>query len=129
MNILNTTGLHTLKWFILCFCVFYPKFKNHNELHCTSIKVIKVKKTKGLMWQPGWEGGLQRMNTCVCMAESLCCSPETITTLLISYIPIQNKKFKRKKTHKKTKELIIVSVGKDMEEPELSIYHWWDCML
>ena len=25
---------------------------------------------------------------------SLLCSPETITTLLISYIPIQNKKFK-----------------------------------
>ena len=26
------------------------------------------------------------------MAESLCCPPETITTLLISYTPIQNKK-------------------------------------
>ena len=25
------------------------------------------------------------MNTCICMAESLCCSPETITTLLIYY--------------------------------------------
>ena len=32
-----------------------------------------------------------RMDTCICMAESLCCLPETITTLLISYIPIQNK--------------------------------------
>ena len=72
INILNTTGLHTLKWLIICFCVFYPKFKNHNEVHCTSVKVIKVKKTTELMWQPGWEGGLQRMNTCVCMAESLC---------------------------------------------------------
>ena len=29
------------------------------------------------------------------MAESLCCPPETITTLLISYVPIQNKKFKK----------------------------------
>ena len=28
-----------------------------------------------------------RMYTCTCVAESLCCSPETITTLLISYIP------------------------------------------
>ena len=26
------------------------------------------------------------------MAESLCCSPETVTTLLIGYTPIQNKK-------------------------------------
>ena len=31
------------------------------------------------------------------MAESLCCSPETITTLLIGYTPIQNKNFKLKK--------------------------------
>ena len=30
------------------------------------------------------------MDTCICMAESLCCSPETITTLLIGYIPKQN---------------------------------------
>ena len=29
-----------------------------------------------------------RMNTCVCMAESLCCPPETIITVLIGYIPI-----------------------------------------
>ena len=33
------------------------------------------------------------------MTESLCCSPETITTLLIGYIPVQRKKFK---TNKKT---------------------------
>ena len=36
-----------------------------------------------VMWQPGWEGGL---HTCVCVAEFLRCSPETITTLL-SAIP------------------------------------------
>ena len=35
-----------------------------------------------------------RMGMCTCMAESLCCPPETTTTLLIGYIPIQNKKFK-----------------------------------
>ena len=35
-----------------------------------------------------------RMDTCLCMAESLCCSPESTTTSLISYTPIQNKKFK-----------------------------------
>ena len=38
-----------------------------------------------------------RMDTCVCIAESLCCSPETITTLVISYTPIQNKKLKKKR--------------------------------
>ena len=40
-----------------------------------------------------WERRLGRMDTC--MAESLLCSPETITTLLIKYTPIQNKKFKK----------------------------------
>jgi len=47
------------------------------------------------MCQPGWERGLGE-NGCIytCMAESLHCSPETTTTLLISYTPIQNKKFK-----------------------------------
>ena len=39
-----------------------------------------------------------RMDPCVCTAESLRWSPETITTLLIGYNPIQNKKL-RKKIH------------------------------
>ena len=36
-------------------------------------------------------GVWERMDTCICMAESLRYSPETITDcLLINYIPIQN---------------------------------------
>ena len=35
-----------------------------------------------------------RMDTRVCMAESLCCPPKTVTTLLISYTPTLNKKLK-----------------------------------
>ena len=31
------------------------------------------------------------------MAESLCCPLETITALLLGYIPIQNKKLKKKR--------------------------------
>ena len=31
-----------------------------------------------------------RMNTCICMAESLCCSPETTTMLLIRYFVVQS---------------------------------------
>ena len=37
-----------------------------------------------------------RMDTCVCMAESLFCSPETAPILLIGYIPIQDKSLKTK---------------------------------
>ena len=42
-----------------------------------------------------------RMDTCLCMAECLCCSSETTTTLLIGYSPIQNKKFKVWRKNKK----------------------------
>ena len=41
------------------------------------------------------------MDTCICMADLLCYSPKTNTTLLIGYTPIPNKKFKvwkKKKT-------------------------------
>ena len=38
------------------------------------------------------------MGTCICIAKSLLCSPETITTLLIGYTPIkQKKKFQNKR--------------------------------
>ena len=37
--------------------------------------------------------GVWRIETCICMTESLSYSPETITTLLIGYTPIQNSKF------------------------------------
>ena len=42
-----------------------------------------------------------RMDTCICMAESLHSSPETTTTLLIFYIPVQNKslKFEKEKNY------------------------------
>ena len=30
-------------------------------------------------------GVWERMDICICMAESLCCLPETMTTLLIRY--------------------------------------------
>ena len=33
---------------------------------------------------------------CICVAKSLCCPPETITTLLIGSNPIQTKKFLKK---------------------------------
>ena len=50
-----------------------------------------------VMWKPGWEGVWGRMDTCICMAESLYSPPETSTALLISTafliscIPTENK--------------------------------------
>ena len=48
------------------------------------------------------EGVWGRMDTCICMVESLCCLPETIIVLLISYTPIQSKKFIKKNKNKIT---------------------------
>ena len=47
-----------------------------------------------------WRGVWERMDTCIhgCMAECLYCSPETITTLLISYTPTKNKTLKKNTT-------------------------------
>ena len=44
-----------------------------------------------VVWQPGWEGDLGETEYMwTYTAQSLCCPPETTTTLLISYTPIQN---------------------------------------
>ena len=37
------------------------------------------------------------MDTDACIAESLCCPPESITTLLAGYTPGQRKSLKKKK--------------------------------
>ena len=41
-------------------------------------------------------GVWERMDSCICMAESLCCPPETIITVLICYTQKVNKKKKKK---------------------------------
>ena len=33
------------------------------------------------------------MGTCICMAESFHCSPETVIVLLVSFTAVENKKF------------------------------------
>ena len=41
-------------------------------------------------------GAWGRMDTRICVAESLCCPPETITAFLIDYTPVQNYKLQKK---------------------------------
>ena len=66
---------------------FPTQESNWGLLHCRQI-----------LYQLSYQGShWGRMDTYICIAEFLCCSPETITTLLISYIPIQNKTLKKKK--------------------------------
>ena len=56
-----------------------------NKMYCIAQGTLL-----NVMCQPGWEGFGGRMDTCICMAESLHGSPGTITTLLIGYTPKQN---------------------------------------
>ena len=51
---------------------------------------------------PDGRGLWGRIDTGMCMAESLRCSPETTTTLLTDYIPIQNKKLEVGRKKKKS---------------------------
>ena len=51
----------------------------------------------GLCGSLDGRGVWRRMDTCIHMVGSPCCSPETITMLLIRHTPIQNKTLKRKK--------------------------------
>ena len=39
-----------------------------------------------VMWQPVWQGVWGKMDTYICMAESLCCLPETITTITVNQL-------------------------------------------
>ena len=71
----------------------------HSPQGCKESDTTEQLSNKNLLYGTGkcdqryvaaWMGGgvWGRMDTCICMAESLRCSPETITTLLISYTPM-----------------------------------------
>ena len=51
-----------------------------------------------------------RTDACKCMAGSLCCVPETITTLLIGYTPVYNKEFQIKCLLGYTKSIIQLAL-------------------
>ena len=53
------------------------------------LKCITNKGTlPNVMYSLDRRGVWGRVDTCICMVESLCCTPEIITKLLISYIPL-----------------------------------------
>ena len=78
--------------------LLYLKWITNRDLRYRTWTLLNV------TWQSGLEGAWVSMDTCMCMADSLSSSPETTTTLLISYTPIQNKKFKVWKKKKEKNE-------------------------
>ena len=59
------------------------------------------------------------MDTCICMAASLSCSPETITTLLIGYTQIQNKTLKKIKYPFVTKKKVTMNLYSHYHDRDL----------
>ena len=68
------------------YTLLYLKWITH-RMYCVAHGTLL-----NVMWQPAWKGIWGRRDTRTCMAESLCCSPETITTLLIGCTPKQTNK-------------------------------------
>ena len=74
-------------------------FFSHSKKH-PPIQVLSRSDASGIRWdrvRTGWWEVWGRTDTSVCIAESLCCLPKTITMLLMSYTPIQKKKLFSKK--------------------------------
>ena len=67
------------------YTLLYPKWKTNKDLQGELCSMLCGRLDRRGVWE--------RMGTCIRMSESLHCAPETITTLLISYISIQNKTF------------------------------------
>ena len=64
--------------------LLYLKWITHKDLLCSTGNSAQC-------YEPGCMGGESGgvYAACICVAESLYCSPETVTTLLTNYIPVQ----------------------------------------
>ena len=71
--------------------VLTDMFKMNNEQRPAAHELCSV--LRGSLDGRGVWG---RMDACIRTSESLCCPPETTTTVSISYTPIQNTQFNNK---------------------------------
>ena len=74
------------------YTLLYLKWIINKDLWCSTWNSAQC-------YVPAWMGGVawRRTDTCICMAKSLHCSPETTKTLSISHTPLQKRKLKEKK--------------------------------
>ena len=92
----------TTKWLPFHFSLSCTGEGHGNPLQCSCLENLR---DGGAWWAAVYGVAQSRTRLkwlsrvaerCICMAESLCCPLETITTLLIDYNPIQSKKFLKK---------------------------------
>ena len=88
--------------------IFKMDNKTYHIAHGTLLNV---------MCQPGWEGVWRTRDTCICMAEPFCHSPDITTKLLIVYTP-------PKKCLKFWGEISRRKKKKEEEEETLQL-HWF----
>ena len=61
--------------------LYFKKMSNKDSLDS---KILHMEHCSMLCGSLDGRGDWERMDACICMAESFCCSPETITTLFIN---------------------------------------------
>ena len=73
--------------------------KGLRDLHASELRVIQEIASTGEIKMKSQRNYVIKMSNPIFihMTESLCCKPETVTTLLVGYTPIKNKKVKKKK--------------------------------
>ena len=80
----------------ICTLLYFPWTTNKDLLYRNS-EFLQYSRGPRSVLHATWGGGVwMRMDPCVCIPESLCCPPETTTTLLIGYPSVQNEKFSLK---------------------------------
>ena len=84
-------------------------------------KINSIQEMFIVTWQPGWEGNLGKNGY---MVVSLLCPSETITTLLIGYTPIQNKKIKKIKIKRYALSRNIILALSQLHEQEQAMKTW-----
>ena len=62
------------------YTLLYLKWRANKDLLYSTWRLFNV------TWQPHRRGVWERMGTCLCITESLCYSPETVTTLFINQL-------------------------------------------
>ena len=90
----SSVAIPSMSTLVLYICNINHSLKSHGLVHSAIFKIdnqqgpiIYYRELFSTLCRRGvW----QRMDTCICIIEFFCCSPETIITLLISFTPMQN---------------------------------------
>ena len=96
-----------------CLSLWWEKI--HNKMSSCNWSVLCNNPNRKIIWKI--------IDTCVCITESFCCTPETNTTLLINCNPIQIKSLKKDGLLRTTASATRVSSSCGTPSSQKLIYH------